>query len=120
MSNLFDRATIWLAAKTQSAAGRSVVYARPGVRLSINSTRMSEDEQAIDATGAMVIVRQHSFVIIAADLAGLEPRSGDRITETVAGAVMTWEVMPHAGSPCWKWEDDGGLMLRVFVKEVAG
>ena len=119
MSNLFDRATTWLAAKTQSAAGRSVVYARPGVRLSITATRMAEDEQAIDATGAMIVVRQHSFVVLSADLAGTVPRSGDRITETIAGAVVTWEVMPHAGSPCWKWEDDGSLMLRIYVKEVA-
>jgi hypothetical protein len=117
MTNLLDNATTWLADQLKNSAGRSIVYIRNITRIALTATRISEDEQAVDVTGSLVLVRQHSFVFLQSALSGLEPRAGDVIEEN-NGVPITWEVMPHGGGPPWQWEDAAGLLIRVYVKQV--
>lgn len=46
------------------------------------------------------------------------PARGDRITETIGGSAVTFEVMSLPGEPEWRYSDPGRTLLRVHVKEV--
>lgn len=116
--SLLDDGASWLLAQTQAAAGKSATYIRGSSRTSVTVVRRSRGERIDDGNGIPVVVRRHSIVIASAELEH-EPRPGDRIEETVAGSLVTWEVLPpEDGEPCFRWWNREQTAYVIHVTQV--
>lgn len=126
MANLFEKTKSWLPARMKQCAGKSVTYARSGSSDVTLTAWVGNTLFAIEGRGegaARVEWGERDYLIAAADMAtvGLgEPRAGDQITETlpVEGAT-TFEVMPVAGEPAWRWADGDRTFYRLHAKKVS-
>jgi hypothetical protein len=59
------------------------------------------------------------YLIRAENLPFGTPRDGDRITETVDGAELTFDVQrPFTGEPAWRWSDAQRTVYRIHCKRV--
>jgi hypothetical protein len=48
------------------------------------------------------------------------PKRGDRVTETIDGAPVTFELQTPPGEPEWRFSDQTRTVYRVHVKRVPG
>lgn len=123
MANLFERSTAWLNGAMQEAAGVTVVYRRAG-----QPDLILEDVAWVGRTlfsvaqpgtgGNRVVWGERDYLVPAAAIAALgEPERGDRIAETLAGDEVTFEAIPPAGEPVWRWSDEGRTVYRIHCKE---
>jgi hypothetical protein len=80
--------------------------------------------QPAEPGGAAAVWGDRDYLIAVADLAaagfaGL-PATGDRIAETIAGAVVVFEVMvPETSEPESRYSDATRTVFRVHTKRVA-
>lgn len=116
--NLLDQGAAWLLEQTQAAAGIAMTYQRGGDSQSVTAVRSSRAEIVNDENGIPVQTRRHALVISASEL-GFEPRAGDRITESIGGVDVTWEVLPPAeGEPSFTWWDRAQTAYLIDVTQV--
>ena len=70
----------------------------------------------------MTVVKSYDYTITAAllvlDGKVIEPREGDLIVETIAGAERTHEVVMLGDKPCFEWLDTGGILLLVHTQRI--
>lgn len=63
--------------------------------------------EVIDDEGGATTVQSRDYVIDVADYvfsgAPSQPRSGDRIKDSIAGTTHVFEVMPIGNKPCAEW-----------------
>lgn len=124
--NLHQRGQALLNRTTRSQAGTGVpvLYARGEAAAAITATptREQPDETLAPTQHTRSDDRQRDYLIVLADLAsagfGL-PAEGDRITETLAGEPVTFEVMPREREPAWRWADAERTRVRVHTRRVA-
>lgn len=132
MSTLFEMADDWLPGAVEDAAGVEVTYTRAGqtpltFTAVVGQTRFASNQEG----GARLIFGERDYLVRSELIAGLtdpdgrqpdgEPMEGDRITQTVRGAAMTFEcATPETGEPAWRWSDaDGQTVARIHCKRVA-
>lgn len=127
MSNLMSRARSMLARNLKQAAGVSVTYTRGSSSVALSGDTAVWVGNTLfklqDAGGLRMEWGERDYLIAAADLviggSRVEPAENDRITETVNGTAMTFEVLPITGEPAWRWSDPGRTIYRIHVKRVA-
>ena len=122
MPNLFQRSATWLGGKLQTAAGRAVTYRQGSRYVSLTGVPYEQTGQVVDETGMLTTLTWMEWTLVADELVlnseAVNPRSGDRITETLNGDANTWEVLPVAGKKEWDWCDTSGLLIKVRTKRV--
>lgn len=115
---LLGTGAAWLLGQTQAAAGIAMTYVRGSDRTPIVGVRKARVEQVIDENGMPVVVRRHAIKVAVGDIE-YEPRSGDRVEETLGGATVTWEVLPPTdGEPCFRWWDHAQTAYVIDVTQV--
>lgn len=104
--------------------GVSVDYLR-GVTTIVGVTaRVGIQEYEVTGrSGSITFVKVREYVIAKADVtidsAEIEPRSGDRIRETINGVVRNFDVSPMANKLVAEDDDTGGSDWRIRTKETA-
>ena len=123
MTNLLDTGVAWLSKKLQTHASRTVNYLR-GVSTipAIAATRGRTEYETTDDEGNVTTSHTDLDWIVDAALlvldgSPIEPRSGDRIVETVGEVTHTYEVLPLAGLQCFLL-DATGTLYRIHTKHV--
>jgi hypothetical protein len=123
VSTLFDKMRTWLPDMEQRAAGVT-----GGVTYTRGATVLTEVPAVVGRTvfasnqmgGARVEFGDRDYLIAAADLTLGEPALGDRITETIDGAAVVFEIVtPDTGEPAYRWSDgETRVTWRVHTKRV--
>lgn len=104
--------------------GVEVDYVRASSTIEAVTARVGLREYELtERGGAVTVATVREYIILKTDLtideAAIEPRSGDRISETVGGVVRTFEVMPMANRLCVEEDDVDGRLWRIRTKEVS-
>lgn len=120
MDDAFDLADAVLA----DLYGVAVVYARGDDSVAVTARVAVQNAQTIDAAGIVAVeTGSRDYLVAAAELVlngtATRPQRGDRISETIAGVVRTFEVLPIGDQTCCMEADPGGKTLLVHTKEVA-
>lgn len=108
---------------SQEMFGVSVSYSRGSSSVSLTAIPSVVDYGKIDAMGEApaTIATMRDYLIscsaIVISSAIVEPRRGDRITETINGASQVFEVMPLENRPAAELQHDGARWL-VHCKRV--
>jgi hypothetical protein len=109
---------------SQRATGVAVLYCRGESAAPLVATPSVE---AIDATLEPTTHtrsddRERDYLIVFADLADAGygvPQEGDRITETLAGEPVVFEVVPRERQPAWRWADAQRTRVRVHTRRAS-
>lgn len=124
MSNLLQDGATWLGEQLKQSAGRSVVYVRgTGQSDPITGTLSHLQQEVLDEDGLGTGTFLNDWTFTATDLVvnatQIEPRSGDRILETLNGVDVAYEVLPPAPNrPVSEWADSSGILVIVHTKKV--
>ena len=109
-------------AQFAEAFGGDVTFVRGGSEITVTATAALQDYEATDTRGAVETVRSRDYVIEAADLAiagsPIEPRSGDRIKETIAGTVEVFQAMPLGNRPVAEHTDASHTAWLIHTKHI--
>lgn len=110
-------------------AGVSVVYSRTvnGVTTSVTLTAWvgrTLFAGSNEANGARVEWGERDYLIPVSSLMlggilTLPARNTDRITETIGGVAVVFELMTPTGEPVWRYSDQYRTLYRVHCKRVA-
>jgi hypothetical protein len=119
---LLQQAADWLPGRVEVAAGETVTYTRDGTgyELTANPGRTVfasnvEGAARIQFGDGDFLIRASEFVRVGLDPA--TPQIGDRITRTVAGAEVNFEVQePPTGEPEWRYSDVARTVFRIHTK----
>lgn len=121
---LMQRGAEALIRRMKASAGVSVTYRRGGASAALTPWvgRTQFAREPTEPGGAAVVWGDRDYLLAVADLTaagfGL-PQIGDRLTETIAGTEMTFEVVtPDTGEPEWRYSDQTRLIYRLHVKRV--
>lgn len=120
MTDLIESGLSWLRTQRKAQMGRTVVYSRGDDEVEVTATPGQTIVRLSQGAGVEIRERIQDWIIDVADLvldgAAVEPREGDRITES--GNVF--EVMkPPGQEPPWRYTDSYRAAYRIHVKEVA-
>ena len=123
--NLMSRGSAMLSRRLGTAAGVGVTYSRGGASCEIYDAVPSEAQSPsahapgvpgrLDSTE-----RDYLFPALSLDfgVGPVEPRAGDRVTETVGGLPVIYELAPKGDEPAWRYSDHGRTTYRVHCKRV--
>ncbi len=121
--SLLSRGQAALVARQQVAAtsGNAIRYTRGAV--SVDLTGKAWVGRTVFASnldgGARVEWGDRDYLIPVADLAMGSPQMGDRVTETIGGVDVVFEVQtPDTGEPAERFSDQGRTVYRVHTKQV--
>lgn len=123
MTDLLTTGVAWLSEQLQEHASRTVNYVRGASPITgIAATRGRTEYETTDDEGNVTTSHTDLDWIVDAALlvlngSPIEPRSGDRIVETVDAVTHTYEVMPQAGLQCFSL-DATGSVYRIHTKHV--
>jgi hypothetical protein len=118
--NLFQKARSWLPAMEQKAAGETVTYTRGAESITLAAAVVGRTVFASNEEGAARIsFGDRDYLIGVADLTFGAPRIGDRVTQTIDGADVVFEIKDlDTGEPPWRFSDPDRTTWRVHVKRV--
>ncbi len=125
MSTLMSRGADALVRRMKAAAGVSVTYTRGVTSAALTPWvgRTLFARQPTDPGGAAAVWGDRDYLLAVADLAAAgfaAPQKGDRLTETIAGTPVTFEVTtPDTGEPAWRYADQTRAIYRLHVKRVS-
>lgn len=121
MPNILQTGATWLGEQLQAHAGRTVSVKQGAKRAveGLTATVASHDYEVVDANGFLTTVPAYDWTFVAADLGDLNIRTGDVITETLAGVEVKYEAMPIGKKPSVENLDSSGILLTVHTKKVA-
>lgn len=120
---MFERAAAMLNRRMKQTKGVTVTYTRLGVGSVTLTAWVGRTQDAAEGENIRIEFGDRDYLIEAADLVlggvAVEPKDADRITETINGTSVTFEVMPlNTGSAGWRWSDDGRTAYRLHTKRV--
>jgi hypothetical protein len=128
VSNLMSRGRSMLARNLKAAAGVTATYTRGDYSVTLTGDSAVWIGNTLfrlsDADGLRMQWGERDYLIASADLVlngtAVEPAENDRITETINGTAITFEVLPVSPSePAWRWSDPDRTVYRIHVKRVA-
>lgn len=76
----------------------------------------SDGQSAVDFSDRDYLIAPAELVLGGSPV---EPQDGDRIEETRDGQTYTYEVLPIAGEPSWRWSDPFRKLYRIHTKLVS-
>jgi len=122
MPNLLERSVDWFNTRVKTAAGITATYSRKRETASLTIVP-AQPERMVDLDDTSPnTTTELDWLIVAEELVvdgvTLTPTPRDRITATINGVQMVFEVLPRGQLPCWEWLDAYGLMLVVRTKRV--
>lgn len=120
---LLSRGADFLNRALGNAAGQTLTYTRGVTSDTLTGWAGNEQRDQVQqpSTGTRVNDRERDFLLSYSEmtLAGFdEPAVGDRITETINGDEVTWEVKPRDTEPAWRWSDTTRTRYRVHTRRV--
>ena len=121
--NLLRIGSDWLAEQLKAYASSPVLYARGSSSVTVQAT-VGRTEWSVDTgTGMVVSDVSRDFIILTVDLVlpavgNAVPQRGDKITESIDGQSLVYEVMAPAGQQAWRWSDRFGKVYRIHTKRV--
>lgn len=108
--------------RKKQADGRSVTYTRGDSSLSLTAwlgRTLFSRLASPGVGGAAVEWGDRDYLVAVADLTLGEPALGDRITETINGTAVVFEVLtPDTGEPAWRYSDPTRTVWRIHTKRV--
>jgi len=109
-----------LIARQQAAAGAPLTYARGAQTLAVTGWAGRQVYSSQLEGGRRLEYGERDYLVAVADLVALgDPAIGDRITETINGAAVVFEVAtPTNGEPHARYSDQTRLLWRIHVKQV--
>jgi hypothetical protein len=120
---LLDRGQAALLRRQKQAAGRDIIYSRGSEAITL--TVWIGDNAAFSRTeepAATVSWNERDYLFDAADLvmAGQQttPKKGNRITETIDGQDVAYELRPRDAEPAWRYSDPMRTTIRVHLIRV--
>jgi len=123
---LLTRAQAWLAEKMPTAATPSgaVVYTRAaGGTVTLTGAAWVGNtafKRQANEGGAALVWGDRDYLIPVAELGATPPARGDRITETINGVAVVFEVGTQlVGEPDWRYSDPQRTVYRVHCLEVS-
>jgi len=119
MSNLLNTGLSWLEAQRVAHLTEPLAYARGATVVSVRGTPALTRAEWQTDEGITLERRLQDWLVAAAELGALgEPAAGDRITQTVGGASVVWEVCaPGEEWPVCEWQP-GRAAWRIHTQEV--
>lgn len=120
MPDLIAKGAAWLAAQRTAHLSKDVAYAAGATVLTVPATvgRTTFEVETAPGSGVFQKTESRDFIVPAGSLVA-DPVRGDRIRETVDGAVLVYEVLAPAGQPCWQWADAHRTARRIHTALVA-
>lgn len=122
--SLRSRGSAALTRRLQQSDGVTVTYTRGAESATltawVGSTLFA---RTLDEPGASVVRGERDYLIPVASLVlggSTTPQKGDRITETIGGAAVTFELQTPTGEPAWRYSDADRARYRVHMKKVSG
>lgn len=123
MPSLLEEGAAWLGEQLQGAAGIEVEYGRRSASLTMVGWPSMHEYEVLDEDGIPTRILSQDWTFVAAELVlddqPIEPRPGDRITQTVDGEEFPFEVMPLEKKPCFERLDAAGRLVVVHTKRVS-
>jgi len=117
--DLLEQSSAWLDDQRRKYLSRTVVYSRAGDSTEVLATVGRTTFDVSDEYGIAQHWESRDYLVLAADLAGFGlPQRGDRITETVSGQTLVYEVLAPGGETPWRWSDAYHRTLRIHTKQV--
>lgn len=123
MSGPFDTDFATLGDLFAEAFGATVTIARGSKSTGSVTAEAYVNEYTVETEDGLVTsLAVRDYVISVADYtisgAAVQPRRGDRITETISGTEYTFEVMPLASMPASQWTDTDASRWLIHTKRV--
>jgi hypothetical protein len=124
MPNLMQTGAAWLAAQLKAHASKTVTYRRTGETdlEDLAATIGRTEFELVTDDGHVTRFESRDFLVAAADLvldgSVTVPQRGDRIIETIGDATLTYEVLPNASLPAFKYSDEFRNLVRIHTKLV--
>lgn len=116
----FEDAIGRLADRLLERDGRSVSYTQASTTVTgITAVPQDEEYSVWDGEGGHTKIQSNDWILKLSDLDGLEPRPGDRVTETRNGVERVYEVMPIDKRPAAEDHDNAGVMVVVHSKRIS-
>ncbi len=123
MTDLLSRGLSWLEDQRHQHLTRTVTYQRGGSEVELAATIGRTVFEQDDHAGGLTRIESRDFLIRAADLVlateTILPKPGDRIRESDAITIYTYEVMAPGTEPPWRYSDVNRTTLRIHTKHVA-
>jgi hypothetical protein len=124
LTTLLERGVAMLGTKMPLVAGRTIVFKRGSHSSSAITAWVASVEYDItDKNGVTVSMMRDNWTMLATDVviggAQITPRDGDRITETLNGVAIEYEVVPVGTRKSCEFLDTSGNLLLVHTKKVA-
>lgn len=122
--SLLSRGQSWLNRTLAVAAGVSLTYTRGAQSVTLTGWvgRTAFAQLPGSGSGAAVIWGDRDYLIPVSDLvlggSAVTPQRGDRISETIDGVSLTFEVLAPGTEPAWRYSDAGRQTYRVHCKKV--
>lgn len=126
--SLMDRGAAALVRQMSAGAGRQVVYTRDAGKPTAQTVQVTAwvgntlFARNTDEPGASVAWGERDYFVPCEALvlggAEAEPRTGDKITETIRGADVTFEVRTAPGEPAYRLSEQTRLIWRLHCKRV--
>lgn len=122
--SLISRGQAALNSWLTTAAGVSITYTRGAQSTTLTAwVGRTAFARTSSEPGAALIWGERDYLIPVASLTlggtGVVPTKGDRITQTIDGADVVYELMAMPGEPLWRYSDPTRTVYRVHCKRVA-
>lgn len=105
-------------------AGVAVTYTRGSDSLEELDAIPTEERYSVpDEQGILQEIHSRDYLVKTSELivdgSAVEPRVGDRITETIGSVDMIFEVFPVDGQRCFRYRDASRGTIRIHTKRVS-
>lgn len=114
MTDLLDKASVWLEDQRTRHLTRMFTYRRGAASIPVAATLGKTAFELDDGAGAVLRVESRDYLILAAELTIGLPEPGDQIIDQ--GVV--YAVMPFGNEPAWRYSDGYRRTLRIHTKQV--
>jgi hypothetical protein len=119
MTDMLSDAAAWLDGMRRANMARFVSYTRSSETQPCLATVTQSTFETQTEMGVVERWESRDYIISYHELPFPTPQRGDRITETLNNATVTYEVCAPRGAPVWQWADPYRNAVRVHTKIVS-
>jgi hypothetical protein len=119
MADMLLEAAAWLDGMRRGYMSRFVSYTRGSETQPCLATTSQSAFETQTETGVVERWESRDYIISYHELPFAVPQRGDRITESLNGTSVSYEVCAPRGAPVWNWADPYRNSVRVHTKMIA-
>ena len=123
MADMLQAGAAFLAAQNKAHMSQTVTYQRGDATVELKAKIGRTQRASQDTFGAQVSWEARDYIVQGDDLVldgeRVTPQEGDRITETLGGNTLTYEVQSFPGEPCFRFADAYRIELRIHTRQIA-